>query len=108
MTVDRESDRDTVPRRDGRHAAWEALDGHAGRLFRGRAGRRGRLPIAVKEDDDVRAGTSEAHAGERVQLDNLDILAFIIAFFQLLLPPALIMVGVLVLLYLLLRLWAGV
>ncbi|HSW09390.1 MAG TPA: hypothetical protein VLK32_00585 [Bacillota bacterium] len=107
MTVDRESERDAAPGQEGRHAAWEALDGNSGRLLRGRAGRRRRPTMAAKDEDEPRVGMRD-EGGERVQLDSLDILAFIIAFFQLLLPPALIMVGVLVLLYLLLRLWAGI
>ena len=92
MTIDHKSEHNAAPEQDGRNAAWEALDERAGRPFRGRAARRGRY---------------DERGGERVPLDDLDIMAFIIAFFQLLLPPALIMVGVLVLLYLLLRLWAG-
>ncbi len=109
MTTDREPERDAARAHDGQYAAWEALDGHAGRLARGRTGRRGRPPKDTKdlERDEAQAGERGEGGGERAQLDNLDILAFILAFFQLLLPPALVMIGVLVLLYLLLRLWAG-
>jgi hypothetical protein len=107
MSADREPDRDAAPGLERQHPAWEALDEHAGRLGRGRANRRGRPRSEAVDESVARAGTGDER-GTRVQLDSLDILAFIIAFFQLLLPPALIMVGVLVLMYLLLRLWAGV
>ncbi|MDQ7793476.1 MAG: hypothetical protein RDU89_03560 [bacterium] len=86
-----------------RHAGWEMLEECRGPLARLRATLPGRARGDAGSEEDEET-TRETPA----RLDAVDVLAFIIAFFQLLLPPFLVMVGVLVLLYLLIRLWAGV